>query len=133
MERTWPSSMAAQPTWTITASLRFMVYRRMATPLIRGVMRTISSVASANAEGVRKRPFGRISLGLGSILVVGVLLLVVGEASIASRVHDEELLEAEQPRSPGSFSLRWEVHHPFGGLAYVYTAPLNVEATNKPC
>jgi hypothetical protein len=86
-------------------------------------MRTISSVASANAEGVGKRPFGRISLGLGSIVVVGVLLLVVGEASIAARVHDEELLEAEQPRSPLSFRLRWEVHHPLGGLAYV---PLHV-------
>jgi hypothetical protein len=84
----------------------------------------VSSVTNAEAEAVRKRPFGAVSLGLGSILVVGVSLLVAGEAVIALRVHEELTLEAQQPRSPMSFSLRSEIHDFFApGFAYV---PLHV-------
>ena len=126
LEQTRPSRSSEGVTpWRIVASgRRLALVKGQATLLNAGVMHTVSHVARADGVTVRKRAFGSVLLGLGIILVVGVLLLVVGEAAIALRVHEELLLEAEQSRSPTSFNLRFEVHDFFApGLAYV---PLHV-------
>jgi hypothetical protein len=84
-------------------------------------MRTILGIEMDATEHRRSRPFGVASLGLGALLLAGSVLLFASEIAIAMRIHEENVLQAQRPVTPMSFSLKSEIHD-FGAVGLAYLA-----------
>jgi hypothetical protein len=84
-------------------------------------MRTIANVATDAAERPRRQLFGKLSLGLGTLLLIASTFLVISETAIALRIQGENLQNAERPDSENGLWLRFEIHH-YGPVVFAYRA-----------